>query len=286
MRPLLAEKVDLDKVKFPILVSPKYDGFRCLVHPAMGPITRSLKEIPNMYVRGKLSEWGLNNLDGELLTYTGGKLDDFNTVQSKLSTRSGMPDFKFMVFDCFLNRMKPFTARYSEASFQVNTFNPRVEMVPHAEVTDLESLNEVYDKYVNDGWEGLMIRDPFGIYKAGRSTVNEGILLKMKPLDDAEGKIIGKVERRHNANEATTNALGYKERSSHKSGMVGNDSLGAFVVEWSGTQFELGTGFTEDDRQKYWKADVEGLTVTFAYQGVGKHGRPRFPRFKGIRKDL
>jgi DNA ligase 1 len=291
MKPLLAEKVDLDHLRLPYLTSVKVDGFRCLIHDHQGPVTRSIKPIPNNYVRGKLQEWGLRGLDGELVTLTNGKVDDFNTVQSKLSTRGGMPDFRFMVFDCFTRTRATFEDRLAEAVETVKTHQKavggeglsRVTWLEHQRVESQEELLAAEEEALAAGWEGLMLRDPFGHYKFGRSTVKENILLKLKRLDDSEGIVVGVQERMHNANEATESNLGYKERSSHKANMVPTDSLGALKLKWRDVEFDVGTGFSEQQRQALWKEDLVGKVVTFQYQGVGSGGRPRFPRFKGFR---
>lgn len=290
MKPLLAEKVDLDRLRFPYLVSPKFDGFRCLMHSGNYPQTRSLKPIVNNYVRGKLTELQIPYLDGELLTFTGGKVDDFNTVQSKLSTKAGMPDFQLHVFDCFRDPNAAFNVRLNEAGDRIEQFYTRlpagydrVKFTAHHEVNRVDELLLLYQVYLDAGWEGIMLRDPLGRYKYGRSTLNENILLKLKPLDDEEGEVVGAQEQMHNANEATTSELGYKTRSSHKENMVPMNRLGALHVKWRDVVFDIGTGFSLDQRNKFWTEDLVGRVVTFKYQGVGSGGKPRFPRFKGFR---
>lgn len=289
-RPLLAEKIDFSKIRYPLLASPKYDGFRCLIDSMGNPVSRNMKNIANNYVFGKLKEMNLPRFDGELLTYTGDKVDDFNTVQSKLSTRSGMPDFKFMVFDNYTMPTAPFTSRLYDVMHWIGGRNvPRLEYVEHTLINNDEKLLEYENLCLVEGWEGVMVRDPEGPYKFGRSTVNEGILLKLKRFFDAEAVIIEAHELLHNANEATTNELGYTERSSHKANMQGLDSLGKYTVRWVGQdiEFDVGTGFTQQQRDMYWSEPDKmiGRTITFKYQGVGPNGKPRFPVFLGFRSD-
>lgn len=289
MKPLLAESANLDTLVFPVLASHKIDGIRCLIHQADGPITRSMKPIPNHYVRTKLNEWGLAGLDGELVTTSGGKTDPFNAIQSKLSTRGGMPDFKYLVFDYFVAGSLPFKERFARAKALVEKLdNPRVQILEHVVANNLDELMAFEDQAVTDGHEGIMVRDPLGPYKQGRSTVKEGILLKVKRLDDDEGIVVNFQERRTNQNAPTRNALGYQERSSHQENMVPCGDLGALTVEWKGLQFDVGTGFSAAERVEMWhqRDSLLGKTVTFAYQGVGSKGRPRFPRFKGFRSSV
>lgn len=286
-RPLLAEKADMSKVEFPLLASPKYDGFRCLVVGG-NPVSRNMKPIANHYVYGKLKEINLPKLDGELLTYTGNKVDEFNIVQSKLTTRSGLPEFKFMVFDHFGSPDEAFVNRDQKARDWIKA-NPskHVEHVWQQVINNVEELDQYEAEQLADGWEGIMLRSFDGRYKYGRSTVNEGILLKVKRFQDDEAIVVSAHELMHNANEETVNELGYTERSSHKANMEGMDTLGKFTVRWGEVEFDIGTGFSASERQKYWgdKDKLVGQRLTFKFQGVGPNGKPRFPVFKGFRYD-
>jgi len=284
-KPLLAETPDnLENLPWPMLASPKFDGFRCCIIDGQG-LSRNLKPIPNGYVFAKLEEMKLKNLDGELITYTNGKMDNFNTVQSKLTSRAGMPEFIFHVFDDFTVPTEPFTARQARLKRVHNT--SRFRIVPQVPVKDLTQLMLCERIWVDEqGYEGVMLRKLDGIYKFGRSTVKEAILLKVKRFFDAEGIVTGTYELQHNANEAVTNALGYTERSSHQSNMVGRGVLGSLRVEWNGVEFDLGTGFDFAQREEYWKQDLIGKKVVFCYQKLGPNNKPTFPVFKGFRSEI
>ena len=287
-KPLLAEKVDLKTLQYPTWASPKYDGFRCAIMRNHDPVSRNLKPIANAYVFGKMKEMQLPQFDGELLTYTNDKVDDFNTVQSKLSTRSGMPDFRYMVFDDWGASDFPYYKRNTMALGWINHRSiSRVQGVMQKEIFNEEELLEYEAQCLADGWEGVMVRDPKAKYKFGRSTTKEGILLKLKRFFDAEAVVVSAHELMHNANEAKTNELGYQERSSHKANMQGMDTLGKFTVRWGEVEFDIGTGFTASQRDQYW-ADPDrcvGRKLTFKYQSLGPNGKPRFPVFLGFRHD-
>lgn len=288
-KPLLAEKVDLATLKYPTLASPKYDGFRCVINQMRQPMSRNMKPIANTYVYGKLLEMELPQFDGELLTYTNDKVDDFNTVQSKLTTRSGMPDFRYMVFDSWQDPNMPYFQRNEMIAFQMaSRMLKRVEHVKQEIIDNEDHLADYEARCLADGWEGVMVRDPDAPYKFGRSTTKEGILLKLKRFFDAEAVVVSATELLHNANEATTNALGHTERSSHKANMQGMDTLGKFTVKWGEVEFDIGTGFNASQRDQYW-AEPErcvGKTITFKYQSLGPNGKPRFPVFLGFRHDV
>lgn len=292
-RPLLAEKVDLTNLQYPVLASPKYDGYRCVIDGSRNPMSRNLKPISNAFVFGKLRELDLPKMDGELLTFTGGKVDEFSAVQSKLSSRAGMPDFKFMVFDDYSVWNSPYETRNSVLAVWFDQYKHRpgvskyLEHVKQVLIDDEEQLLDFEANCLALGWEGVMVRSVDGHYKYGRSTIREGILLKLKRFFDDEAVVIEAHELLHNANEATINALGYTERSSHKDNFVGRDMLGKFTVSWKGVEFDIGTGFNEAQRVHYWSEAGRhvGKKLTFKYQSLGPNGKPRFPVFLGFRHD-
>lgn len=286
-KPLLAATADTAALRFPLLASPKIDGIRCLLS-FTGPVARSLKPIPNDYIREQLAKHLPPGLDGELLTFTDGRRDDFNTVQSKVMRKAGEPEFTFMVFDCFVSPTSPFQTRLSDATLATKGVL-MAEAVEHRMIRTAEELDE-YERECVDvrGWEGVMLRAPHGTYKFGRSTVNERILLKVKRFTDDEAIVAGTIEQMENQNEAVTNALGHTERSTAKDGLVPKDTLGALVCDWNGVTFELGTGFSQAQRDDLWarRDKIVGSKVNFKFQGTGPNGKPRFPSFRGMRHDI
>jgi DNA ligase-1 len=288
-KPLLAETANLDNITFPVFASPKLDGIRAFTGILPGLSSRTLKAIPNRHIQA----WAQSlppHLDGELLTYTNGVRDDFNTVQSKVMSHDGAPEFTFHVFDNFVDPDMPFHQRLRLVELRLLGLDRnRVRRVPHVEMQGVPDLVAYEREQVEThGWEGIMIRDPQGRYKFGRSTVREAILLKVKRFDDAEAVIVGFQEEVANTNEAVTNALGHTERSGEKAGMVRKGTLGALHVIWGDIDFSIGTGFTAAERADMWavRDSLMGQKVTFKFQGVGSQGRPRFPSFVGIRRDL
>lgn len=303
-KPLLASPVDLDKLKFPVMVSPKMDGIRAINMSGVGLVSRNIKAIPNNHVRDIAYRLFPIGFDGELLTYTDGKVDDFSTVSSKIMSRDGAPDFKFHVFDNYEMNTAPFSERIYNVARDVQGLRRQMSKavdylddVEHHRVMCLEELMDYEEQKLAERWEGIMLRDPNGIYKFGRSTANEGILLKMKRFFDAEAKIVDFVEREINNNEQTRDNLGRAKRSTAKAGKVPAGDLGALVVEVAaGTElngvtleqpvrFELGTGFTASQRVGFWgsRAYLLDRVVKFKAQELSKDTIPRFPVFMGLR---
>jgi DNA ligase-1 len=203
----------------------------------------------------------------------------------------------FHVFDYIMSG--PFKDRLAKArDFVGEDFRPKtgLVMVPHSHIGAPGLLAKIEQQWVDDGFEGVMLRDPVGPYKFGRSTAKEGYLLKMKRFEDHEATVVGVVEQMRNENEATKDALGRTKRSTAKAGKVGKDTLGAFRVKASIpygvgmrgfriVEFEIGSGMNDAQRAEFWKSPPIGALVTFKCQGFTPDGLPRFPIFKGIRQD-
>jgi DNA ligase-1 len=117
--------------------------------------------------------------------------------------------------------------------------------------------------------------------------LKEGWLLKLKRFADSEAVVLAVNQLMHNTNEATTDKLGHTERSSHKAGKVPALAVGSLLVRdiKTGVDFELGTGFTEDQRYALWKkrGELVSRVVKYKYQPVGVKDKPRFPVFLGFR---
>ncbi len=98
----------------------------------------------------------------------------------------------------------------------------------------------------------------------GRSTIREGILLKLKKFKDAEAAVVGITESKRK------NELG---------------SLN--VMSKDGVRFGVGTGFTAEMRKDLWarRDTLVGLMVKFKYFEIGTKDAPRFPVFVGFRHE-
>lgn len=284
---LAAKDVSVNDLMFPVLSSPKIDGIRAMV--LQGElVSRKLKLIPNLHIRSTMDNEVFNNLDGELVTLTDGKLDDFNVVQSKVMSEGGTPDWMLLVFDDFTDPSMHFRNRITSAFNRIRAIdNSNVKPLLHTHHHSPESLIKTIAEDVEKGYEGTMVRSPLGVYKFGRSTARERGLIKFKPLDDSEGVIVDVIELERNLNPQKLNELGFNKRSSHKDGKVPGGTMGALSIRWGDVVFELGVGFNNTTRDTFWrdKEALIGQIVSFTYQGVGPNLKPRFPRYKGIRHD-
>lgn len=288
MKPMLASPL-VGEVNFPVMVSPKLDGIRCLIIDGVA-CSRSLKPIPNKYVQQLFGKPEFNGLDGELIVGKAVAKDVFQCTTSGVMSVEGTPGVTFYVFDDF-SEDEPFTDRLRAAVDRVHK-SADIQILRHRYIDSHEDLLFCEEYYLSAGYEGLMLRHPYGPYKQGRATSEEGWLLKVKRFADAEATIIGCTELMHNANAAQFNLLGHSERSSHKAGKVGKQTLGALIVKdiETGIEFEIGTGFTAVQREYFFflgqKGLLAGKIVKYKSQPTGVKDKPRFPVFLGFRDIL
>lgn len=282
-RPMLAVQADLSSLKYPVLVSPKLDGIRCIIRDGV-VMSRSLKPIPNRHVQRLFGVSELEHFDGELIVGPPGADDVYRVTNSAIMSVEGEPDVTLWAFDHVEEPDRPFGKRYAMLA---GHGHPYVKLVPHHAAAGLDDILEFEELYLNAGYEGLMLRHPEGVYKFGRSTLKEGTLLKLKRFEDGEAEIIGFVEQMHNANEAKKDALGHTERSAAKAGLVPAGMLGALQVRdtLSGVEFEIGTGFTRQERLDIFanKDQYKARLVKYQHFAGGSKDRPRFPSFLGFR---
>ncbi|MFN5745580.1 MAG: ATP-dependent DNA ligase [Methylococcaceae bacterium] len=290
-KPMLSATHDsTTPVSFPLLVSPKLDGIRCLIVDGQA-VSRTLKPIANKALREILSNPALNHLDGELLAGSATSETAFNTTTRSVMTHEASTEgLVFHVFDYFLNPALPFFTRLEMAESHVlaaQSIGLPVAFVSHTLVHNEAELHQQYEHYLQKGFEGLMARSPTGPYKFGRSTVREGHLLKMKPWSDSDAEIIGFDELERNQNEAKKDELGHTKRSTAKDGKVAGDTLGALQVRdlHSGQVFSIGGGFTAADRDRLWseRDTLIGQVVKYKSVTIGVLDAPRFPVFLGFR---
>jgi DNA ligase-1 len=289
-KPLLSGKVtDLTALKYPVIASPKLDGIRAVIKDGQ-LLARSLKSIPNKALQEVFSRAVFNGLDGELVVGPPNASDAYNVTVSEVMSHNKPSEATFYVFDCFNVPDEPFHERIRDAYALAATYGAPFTMVEQMLIDTPEQLAEYEAQKLAEGYEGVMVRDPDGPYKFGRSTDKQGILLKLKVFEDAEAKVVGFVEQMHNTNEAKKNALGQTERSTSKAGMVPMGMMGTLVCQEPGSDitFEIGTGFTVAQREQIWQNQDSylGKQVKFKHQPHGRKDRPRLPVFLGWRDPI
>lgn len=293
VKPMLAVKAEIEKLKFPVYASAKLDGVRVIILDGI-VLSRNLKPIPNQHVQKLFGKKKYNFLDGELIVGDVTAPDVFQKTTSGVMSQSGKPDVKLHVFDRYDNGQVsvPYSERWEAVQREFNN-QANIELVEQKMISNINELNEFEEECVSAGYEGVMLRSLDGKYKQGRSTMREGYLLKVKRFEDDEAKLLGMEELMTNTNEQTVDKLGHKVRNQKKEGMVPAGKLGALlVIHPDYGPFKIGSGFTEEQRVDLWhryldnKNDFIGGLVKFRYQPSGVKDKPRFPVFLGFRNKI
>lgn len=308
-KPMLAATcTDINKIKFPVLATPKIDGIRCLRINGRS-VSRSFKEISNTHIQKQMKKLP-DGLDGELIVPTGygRNRHNFQATVSGVMSRDGEPDFEYWIFDCvhgnylafpYIHRLDMLASVLNPHSHnRKDILSDKISLqpsfcvfVPVTELNTLKQLQLYEAEQLHLGYEGIMIRQPNSPYKCGRSTEKEGYLTKIKRFKDAEATVIGFEEQMENINVLEEDALGYAKRSSSKEGKIGKDTLGNFIVTGNiGSNyftFRIGTGvgLTDKLRKEIWNNQNKylGRMIIYKYQEIGTKNLPRCPIFKGFR---
>lgn len=202
--------------------------------------------------------WPAQPLDGELWIARG----RFEAISALVRTPgvgdAGWRRVHFMVFDLpsdggtFGQRvlhMRALGARCGCATLRI---------IPQFRLGDRAQLDAKLRAIVASGGEGLVLQRDDARYVVGRSDT----LVKYKPYDDAEAKVVG-----------------YTAGLGKYSGQVG-----ALVVRRpDGLRFRIGSGLGDHDRAH---PPPIGSHVTYRYNGLTANGTPRFARFLRVRHDM
>lgn len=285
IKPLLSCKVPLDKVKFPIYISTKFDGIRALVIDGV-VYSVSLKPIRNKHVQKLFGKPEYNGFDGELIVGDIYAKDVFQKTTGGVMSEDGEPDVTYYVFDIFTNNTETYKERlYTLNDKLVLDQFPNVVATQQLYIKTKEELTELLSKEKVKGGEGLIGRNPNGVYKYGRSTPKEQLSIKFKFFVDSEFEVIGFEELHKNTNEQVINELGYTKRSTHKKNQIPMNTLGSLVLKFGDTTFNVGSGFTCVQRAEIWanRDRYIGKLAAVRYMDVGAKLVPRLPSFKGWR---
>ena len=284
IKPLLACEVPLEQVRLPVYVSTKLDGIRCVIIDGVA-YSRSLKPIRNKYIQSIIGNEKYNGFDGELVVGNIYDKDVFQKTTSGVMSEQGEPNFVFYVFDDFTHPTLPYSERADVMRYKVDTLTDHIKFLGQKLVDSKERIEYLLETEQVVGGEGLILRSPNGKYKYGRSTPKEQLSIKLKFFEQDEFEVVGFTERKHNANQAKINELGLQERSSHKDNLIPMNTLGSLILKYGDDSFQMGTGFTDEQRQEIWDNRDKYLDklASVRYMSVGLKDKPRVPSFIGWR---
>ena len=264
-------------------VTLKLDGIRCVAlnyETGVKFFTRQGQEIlglNELAEQFKLFPKGMV-YDGELLKVNteGLKSDDLFRETQKIVRKDGeKKGIEFVVFDSlsieefkngvseldYKNRLGMFDSFYHFGLAEKPSLIRQVEMLYMGD--NVEVIEPLLSSVTKAGLEGLMINTLDGLYEAKRSKA----LLKVKEFHTVDLEIVG-----------------YEE---HKQG----NKLGAFIVDYKGHKVNVGSGFSDRDREIYWKLKEQMIgrvaEVKYFEESRNQNGgiSLRFPTFKTVREE-
>jgi len=240
-------------------VSEKYDGVRGY-WDGKELLTRGGEHIaaPAWFTAG----WPQTPMEGELWAGRGQFAKAVSTVRQQTPTEDVWRGMRFMVFD-LPGETGTFTQRLTVLNSQVGQINQAwVQAVAQIKVANHQALQGMMAATVQQGGEGLMLHRGASFYKAQRNDD----LLKFKPFEDAEARVVAHVPG--------------KGKYAGKTG--------ALLVEMPAMdggparRFKLGTGLSDAQRDN---PPPVGTVVTYRFRGVNDGGTPRFASFMRVRED-
>jgi DNA ligase-1 len=285
--PMTAATVkNLADVKFPVLGSPKIDGFRCVIRDGKA-LTRSLMPFPNLHLNKLFNKKELNGLDGEIVAGDPFGEGVYSRTSSAVTSVKGEPSLTLYAFDV---TNAPDVPYWTKRAFVVDGYrtypgryhsirlplNPNVLLVQQWFIQNLQDLEKCLADNLDAGYEGIMLRSPQSLYKYGRSTMREQYLMKVKPFEESDCVVLGVEEKLTNTNEEGNAG----RRRTLKAGMVPAGTLGKMLVRdlKSGAEFYLGLGkMTHAEAALHWanrdarakEGGIVGRVAKYKFQRIG-----------------
>lgn len=275
--PMLAHTIEKrgKDLKYPAFVQPKLDGHRCIAICKNGKVTlwsRSRKPITGVphIIKALESIGGFAGenfmLDGELYNHEyHGDFEELTHFIRQQKPTSGHEVVQYHIYDL------PIEEDYKDRLLKLKNFffnipvgdlNP-LKFVKTIEVSGKAELMDAYDEFIEEGYEGAIVRNAKGVYKNKRSSD----LLKVKQFEDAEFKIVDVIEGR---------------------GKLAGHGIFICATEKGDNNFKAKLAGDLDNLKQYWTNPklALGRKLTVQFQGYSKYGIPRFPVGLRFREEL
>lgn len=252
------------KVKFPLFVQPKLDGYRLIYHNGsctsrQGTSFDILKET-ELYKELQKIENVI--LDGELYVHNG-TFEHLGILRKKKLSKDDLEklnQIEYHVYDIIIDL--PFQQRLEE--LKKIKFGSKIKLVETYQIHSDIQLKEYHQKFILNNYEGTMIRNANGLYKCKSRSTD---LLKYKDFQDAEYTIVDFANEKDTSGDDENLIVWVCE----------NEQGDRFNVRPQGTREErkmlwkrCETNFDEFLRKKLWTKFFE----------LTDRGVPRFPTTK------
>lgn len=262
---MLAQPFDPSRAKYPMFAQPKLDGVRVVadVNVEAGVVqwfSRSGKPFTTfdhlnevMVEMVKATGRKRSRFDGEVVTGSFNK-----TVSEARKKRAQALDAQYHIFDWIDDDVapQPYRDRYQALWSRLTPTDDRIQIVPITEVRSQEAADGVYQKHLDAGFEGTMLKDPDAPYQHKRSYA----WMKLKEEQSIDVSIIDWVP-------GTGKYL---------------DMIGALTINHNGIFVNVGSGLTDELRSVN-PDTLMGRLIEVSYQHETPDGSLRHPRFKRFR---
>jgi len=285
IRPMLAGKLNFSKlgksVKLPALVQRKYDGIRTIAFKdASGSIEMESRQGKGWHHMDLIKQsiakvYSDNDLpstfyfDGELFPMEGSDMtfQELTGLVRRKTLKTGDKDLLkqvyFYIFDCFdtANMGLSTEERFNILANIFQKSYPNLYLVPTELVETKKDVKHAFQKYIQEGFEGLMLRSIFGPYELDKRSKH---LLKYKEFVEDEFEIVGF----HEGTGSDVGTIIWELKTK-------NDKV--FSARPKGTREHRRELFENGD-------EYIGKNVTVIYQELTDDGVPRFPVAKDVRE--
>lgn len=301
--------------RFPLWGFRKIDGVRG-VHVTGKFTGRSLEDLANTTLVEKFSGPEYAGFDGELtidgylknndlpaeLTAPdkpGDKPKTLCSLTTGITSRGKLRKYETLlptnvvwnVFDWLHPDLidQTYEQRYVSLLSYIGGGMPGVSLLPYVVIENAEQAQAFIDECLDLGFEGAIFRDPKAKHKHGRATAKGNDFWRFKPASVKDCVITGFEEAMQNNNEATTNALGRTERSSHAENKVGKGMIGTFLARdtKTGETVRLGPGSSTHAERVEWfnnPDQIVGWAAEYISLDTGVKDAPRQARFSRRRE--
>lgn len=254
------------------LIQRKFNGDRCKAVIENGKVTlysSQANEITNLqHINQELSQLPNITLDGELYLHGLPHQTIHSIVAQKIYPHEQSFLMEYHVFDLITNA-KQFD-RLVDLHHHLDWKKlamKKVKLVDTKVVLTVKEIEMYYQQFVNEGFEGFIIRNPKGEYVEKRSTD----IMKCKPRCQSVARVI-------------------VMNVAHTLEGIQKNMLGAFqcIDEETGVRFKVGTGLTETQRKEFWaRGDkaMAGERLVYKYQELSIDNTPIFPVFVRMVKE-
>ena len=263
MKCVAFEEGRLAKWSPPYIVQPKLDGDRCVNQPAP-TFSLLLTSEENIFfsvphINEALDKTGLCNLplDGELyshdLNLEGGHELIHSIVSRTVNLHPRYKEMEYWIFD-LKDKQKSQLERICELN-KLSSLPSCIKVVPYWICDTLDDIKRVYDKLINDQFEGIIVRNLSNIYQEKRST----LMMKFKPKRKDVYKIVG-----------------WKEEVSADG--IPKGRIGSLIMSsQTGDEFAVSAGLDFDEKERLWKVrdQLSGLSATVHYQHLTNKQIPK-----------